>query len=113
MSLIFVSGQKKKSITKAIKKKIKIRNAIEQVNSILKNHHRLRRNYLKGEAGFGYNFKKILAKITNIFYIYIFSKLFGQIFPKFIQIFRKIKIYLENIKYILCKNGFCRDDYLL
>jgi len=78
---IFISGQKKKSINSTIRKKLKRRNAIEQINSILKNHHRLQRSYLKGEigdqinalmAGLGYNFKRILQKIAKILFIHIF-----------------------------------------
>ena len=111
---LFISGQKKKSITQTIRKKIKRRNSIEQVNSILKNHYRLKRNYLKGEigdqinanmAGFGYNFRKILVKVANIFCIFIFYKLFEQIFSKLIQKIIKIKIYTLEFKNKFYKNA--------
>ncbi len=96
---LFISGQKKKSITQTIRKKLKRRNAIEQINSILKNHHRLNKSYLKGEegdkinanmAGFGYNFKRILQKITKILLLFILYSNFLQksknLFDKFIKI---------------------------
>ena len=109
---LFISGQKKKSITQTIRKKIKRRNSIEQVNSILKNHYRLKKNYLKGEigdqinanmAGFGYNFRKILVEIANIFCVFIFYRFIGQIFSKFAQKILKIEKYILKFRNEFCK----------
>lgn len=103
---IFISGQKKKSINSTIRKKLKRRNAIEQINSILKNHHRLQRSYLKGEigdqinalmAGLGYNFKRILQKITKILFIHIFYHKIALEIRKIIREFENlIGIRKEN-----------------
>jgi IS5 family transposase len=94
---LFISGQKKLSITSTIRKKIKRRNAIEQINSVLKNYHRLNKSFLKGEigdqvnanmAGIGYNFKRILQQIAKILFAHIF---YQEVQIKIQEILQKIK----------------------
>jgi IS5 family transposase len=98
---LFICGQKKLSITPTIKKKIKRRNAIEQINSVLKNYHRLNKSYLKGEigdqinanmAGLGYNFKRILQQIAKILFVQIF---YQEIQMEFQKLLLKIRNYIK------------------
>jgi len=100
---LFISGQKKLSITPTIRKKIKRRNAIEQINSVLKNYHRLNKSCLKGEigdqinanmAGLGYNFKRILQQIAKILFVQIFCR---EIQAKFKELLLKTRNSTELI----------------
>jgi len=98
---LFISGQKKLSITPTIRKKIKRRNAIEQINSVLKNYHRLNKSCLKGEigdqinanmAGLGYNFKRILQQIAKILFVQIF---YQEIQMEFQKLLLKTRNYIK------------------
>lgn len=103
---LFISNQKKKSINSTIKKKLKRRNAIEQINSILKNHHRLQKSYLKGEigdqinalmAGLGYNFKRILQKISKLLFVLIFTnKIHQKIRETLEKLTRNLRIWQKS-----------------
>jgi transposase, IS5 family len=112
---LFISGQKKLSITPTIRKKIKRRNAIEQINSVLKNYHRLNKSYLKGEvgdqinanmAGLGYNFKRILQQIAKILCVQIFYQIICLRIRKITQ---KVRRLLEFVGYdlIILRNSRC------
>lgn len=105
---LFISGQKKLSITPTIRKKIKRRNSIEQINSVLKNYHRLNKSFLKGEigdqinanmAGLGYNFKRILQQIVKFLFVYILYQEIQMKIQKFLQ---KIKKSIRLLGEIFC-----------
>lgn len=76
---IYMSGQKR-GITKAIKKRLKRRSAIEPHIGHMKADGNLRRNFLKGILGdalnallcaVGHNLRMILRKITSFFMLWI------------------------------------------
>ena len=50
-SVVYVQGQKRKTLTRAIKKKLKRRSAVEPTIGHLKDDNRMKRNYLKGTEG--------------------------------------------------------------
>ena len=71
---VYVQGQKRKSLTRAIKKKLKRRSAIEPSIGHLKDDNRMKRNYLKGTEGdklnaifaaAGYNLRKLLKAFCH------------------------------------------------
>ena len=72
---IYISGQKR-GITRALRKKLKRRSAIEPHIGHMKSEGKLRRNYLKGTVGdalnallcaIGHNLRMILRKIISFF----------------------------------------------
>ena len=76
---IYISGQKR-GVTKAIKRDLKRRSAVEPVIGHCKSDHRMDRNYLKGSAGdainavlaaAGYNFRRVLAWLRRILRVWI------------------------------------------
>jgi len=76
---IYMSGQKR-GITKAIKKRLKRRSAIEPHIGHMKSEGKLRRNFLKGILGdalnallcaVGHNLRMILRKIISFFMVWI------------------------------------------
>lgn len=78
---VFISKKRRNHLTRAIKKALKRRNAIEPVIGHLKTDHHLGRNYLKGTlgdkvnailSGVGYNFRAILRKL-RLFWLFILS----------------------------------------
>ncbi len=73
-SVVYIQGQKRKSLTRAIKKKLKRRSAIEPSIGHLKEDNRMKRNYLKGTEGdklnaifaaAGYNLRKLLKAFCH------------------------------------------------
>ncbi len=73
-AMVYVQGQKRKSLTRAIKKKLKRRSAVEPIIGHLKDDNRMKRNYLKGTEGdmlnaifaaAGYNLRKLLKAFCH------------------------------------------------
>ena len=73
-SVVYVQGQKRKTLTRAIKKKLKRRSAVEPTIGHLKDDNRMKRNYLKGTEGdklnaifaaAGYNLRKLLKAFCH------------------------------------------------
>ena len=71
---VYVQGQRRKSLSRAIKNKLKRRSAIEPSIGHLKDDNRMKRNYLKGTegdklnaifAGAGYNLRKLLKAFCH------------------------------------------------
>ena len=76
---VFVT-QQKRGVTKAIKRELKRRAAVEPVIGHMKNEHRLDRNYLIGRHGdasnaalaaVGYNFARLLAWLRGLWHAWL------------------------------------------
>jgi IS5 family transposase len=75
---IYISGQKR-GVTKAIKRDLRRRSAVEPVIGHAKSDHRMDRNYLKGSKGdainavlaaAGYNFRRLLAWLRGLLHVW-------------------------------------------
>lgn len=82
---VYISGQKR-GMTRALKKQLKRRSAIEPHIGHMKSEGKLRRNYLKGTIGdafnailcaIGHNLRMILREIMSIFTLILFYLLSG------------------------------------
>ena len=85
---VYVQGQKRKTLTAAIKRKLKRRSAVEPTIGHLKEDNRMGRNYLKGTEGdklnaifaaAGYHIRKLLRAICHalVELLYQIAKLFS------------------------------------
>ena len=81
---IYTSGQKRR-MTPAIKREMRRRAAVEPVNGLIKNEHRMGRNYLAGTQGdsinailaaTGYNFRLLLTWLRLLLRLFL-AMLFG------------------------------------
>jgi len=86
---VFLSGQKR-GVTAAIKRDIRRRSAVEPVIGHAKSDHRMDRNYLAGSHGdainavlaaAGYNFRRLLAWLTNLLRFVLAALLSSQSGP--------------------------------
>jgi transposase, IS5 family len=80
---VYVSEQKR-GVTKAIKRDLRRRAAVEPVIGHMKNEHRMDRNYLAGSPGdahnailaaIGYNFARLLAWLRQLLRVLILAVL--------------------------------------
>jgi IS5 family transposase len=80
---VYISGQKR-GVTKAIKRDLRRRSAVEPVIGHAKGEHRMGRNFLKGAHGdaanpvlaaAGHNFRRILAWLAILWRVLIMAAL--------------------------------------
>lgn len=85
-SEVIIAGTKKKTRTRAMRRAMKRRSAVEPLIGHMKTDHALGRNYLKGShgdqlnalfSGIGYNLRVILKKLRFLFALFL-SWLFGN-----------------------------------